>query len=217
MPTMRGEDIGDDSEAWGVVSTPAPYPASATAAWWDEADRPSLPPSPAAAHHSALGRAVGQHLVDVHDHLRGELMQLQDLVNQLRAGAVEASTARDFVNQMTIRQNSWTVGAYCASYCRILTQHHGMEDQAIFPHLRSREPTLGPVLDRLAEEHHVIHGVLETLDRAFVAFLADPESDAPIDAAMQALDKTLLSHLAYEESQLVEPLARHGFYRGQLP
>jgi len=26
----------------------------------------------------------------------------------------------------------------------------------------------------------------------------------------------LLSHLAYEEAQLVEPLARHGFYTGQV-
>ena len=69
---------------------------------------------------------------------------------------------------MTIRQNNWTVGAYCASYCRILTQHHSMEDVSIFPHLRSSEPGLAPVLDRLVEEHHVIHGVLESVDRAFV-------------------------------------------------
>ena len=34
--------------------------------------------------------------------------------------------------------------------------------------------------------------------------------------AIEALDRTLLSHLSYEESQLVEPLARHGFYPGQV-
>jgi len=30
------------------------------------------------------------------------------------------------------------------------------------------------------------------------------------------MSDVLLSHLAYEEAQLVEPLARHGFYGGQL-
>jgi hemerythrin-like domain-containing protein len=159
---------------------------------------------------------VGRHLVDVHDHLRGELAQLRDLVGQLRDGAVDAGEARGFISQMTIRQNSWTVGAYCASYCRLLTQHHSLEDVSIFPHLRSRDPALAPVLDRLAEEHRIIHGVLEAVDRAFVEFIAQRDDFTVIDAAIDALDKTLLSHLAYEESQLCEPLARHGFYPGQI-
>ena len=30
------------------------------------------------------------------------------------------------------------------------------------------------------------------------------------------LSDALLSHLAYEEQQLVEPLARYGFYPGQV-
>jgi hypothetical protein len=200
----------------GVEPTPAPHPPSATADWWDESERPARAPSPSAATYSDLGRAVGQHLIDVHDHLRGEFAQLRELVEQLRVGAVDPAAARAFVSQMTIRQNNWTVGAYCASYCRILTQHHGMEDVAVFPHLRASDPDLAPVLDRLAEEHLIIHGVLETVDRAFVAFLAEPGDFTAIDQAIEALDHTLLSHLSYEESQLVEPLARHGFYPGQV-
>jgi hemerythrin-like domain-containing protein len=200
----------------GIDPTPAPYPPSATAEWWDESGRPTVPPSSVDVAYSELGRAVGQHLIDVHDHLRGELRQLRELIEQLRQGAVDAGQVRGFIHQMTIRQNSWTVGAYCASYCRALTQHHSMEDQGIFPHLRSSEPALGPVLDRLVEEHHVIHGVLERVDRAFVAFLSDPRDFTGVDEAFQSLDHTLLSHLAYEEGQLVEPLARHGFYPDQV-
>jgi hypothetical protein len=199
----------------GIATTPAPYPPSATAPWWDESERPIAPPAPAVAH-TELGRAVGQHLVEVHDHFRAELARLRDLVGQLRGGSVDVSSAREFVSQMTIRQNSWTVGAYCASYCRVLTQHHSMEDVAIFPHLRTSEPGLGPVLDRLAEEHLIIHGVLEAVDRAFVTFLTDPDGFDVIDEAIDALDRTLMSHLAYEESQLVEPLARHGFAANQV-
>ena len=208
---LAGE--AEDSDL-GITPTPSPYPASATAQWWDEAQRPAQAPS--AASYTEFGRAVGQHLIDVHDHLRAELRQLRELVEQLRDGAVDASQARTFIAQMTIRGNNWTVGAYCASYCRVLTQHHSMEDIAVFPHLRSADPQLAPVLDRLAEEHLVIHGVLETVDRAFVAFLTQPGDFAAIDAALHALDCTLLSHLSYEEGQLVEPLARLGFYPDQV-
>jgi hypothetical protein len=172
----------------GFAASPAPYPPSATAAWWDESDRPALPR--ATALYSELGRAVGQHLIEVHDHLRSELAQLRGLLDQLRGGTVDASHARSVISQMTIRQNNWTVGAYCASYCRILTQHHSMEDVGIFPHLRSREPGLAPVLDRLANEHQIIHGVLEAVDRAFVEFVADPDDFAGIDAAIDALNRS---------------------------
>ena len=34
------------------------------------------------------------------------------------------------INTMTMRQNNWTLGAYCESYCRIVTGHHTLEDGA---------------------------------------------------------------------------------------
>ena len=92
---------------------------------------------------------------------------MRDLVDQVAPRHLDAGGARSAINPMTMRQNDWTLGAYCESYCRIVTGHHTLEDAAIFPHLR-REPELAPVLDRLAEEHVVIHGVLEGVDRALV-------------------------------------------------
>ena len=127
-----------------------------------------------------------------------------------------AARARSVINQMTLRNNRWTLGAYCASYCRIVTGHHSLEDQAVFPHLRAREPGLGPVIDRLASEHEVIHEVLEDLDAELVAMLASPGDFTRLQQAADVLTDVLLSHLAYEEAQLVEPLARHGFYTGQV-
>jgi Hemerythrin HHE cation binding domain len=159
---------------------------------------------------------VGDHLVEVHDHLRAELARLRQLVEQLRAGSIDAGHARSSINEMTMRQNDWTVGAYCASYCRFVTQHHAIEDAGVFPHLRTAEPDLGPVLDRLAAEHIVIHDLLTALDRAFVAYVGTPGNFTVLDAALEALDDTLSGHLAYEESQLVPALSRHGFYPGQL-
>ena len=180
---------------------------------WDESTRPVAPPLGGPPPANA---AVGQHLVDVHDHLRRELDELHDLVRQVEQARITAAEARADINRMTLRQNDWTLGAYCSSYCRLLTGHHSLEDAAIFPHLRGSAPGLAPVVDRLAEEHHVIHGMLEDLDRALVAFINAPADTTPLRQALRTLTDALLSHLAYEEQQLVPALERYGFYPDQL-
>ena len=199
----------------GVTPTPDTGERLSSVRLWDESTRPGGPQPPPGAAYSAHGRAIAGHLVEIHDHLRAELAQIRDLIGQVRDSA-SAGRVRSAINQMTLRQNSWTLGAYCASYCRIVTGHHTLEDQAVFPHLRTAEPGLAPVLDRLADEHKTIHRVLEDVDAALVEHLRDSDSLDGLQAAADILTDVLLSHLAYEESQLVEPLARHGFYGGQL-
>jgi hypothetical protein len=198
----------------GVRPTPPPDPLT-TVRLWDESARPGGPQPPDGAAYSSRGRAIAGHLIEVHDHLRAELTQIRDLIRQVQ-DAEGAAQARSAINQMTLRNNRWTLGAYCASYCRIVTGHHSLEDQAVFPHLRAAEPGLGPVIDRLASEHEVIHEVLEDLDAELVALLARPGDFTRLQQAADVLTDVLLSHLAYEEAQLVEPLARHGFYTGQV-
>jgi hypothetical protein len=199
----------------GVTPTPDTGERLSRARLWDESTRPAGPEPPQDAAYSAHGRAIAGHLIGIHDHLRAELAQIRDLIGQVRDSA-SAARARSAINQMTLRQNAWTLGAYCASYCRIVTGHHTLEDQAVFPHLRAAEPGLAPVLDRLADEHKTIHQVLEDVDAALVEHLRDPDSLDGLREAADILTDVLLSHLAYEEAQLVEPLARHGFYGGQL-
>ena len=166
-----------------------------------------------------MNNPAGQHLVDIHDHLRSELDQMHDVIDQVRRGLLTVGAARGAVNAMTMRQNNWTLGGFCQAYCRVVTGHHTLEDTSVFPHLREREPALGPVLDRLSEEHVVIHDLLDAFDRALVGLVtADPQgrdAHAALDGvqeAAQALDERLREHLAYEESELVEPLGRHGFF-----
>ena len=114
---------------------------------------------------------------------------------------------------MTIRQNSWTLGTFCETYCRVVTQHHTLEDRSVFPHLRRSEPALRGVLDRLHEEHEVIAELLERVDRALISLVAhEPDGMDNVHAAIDLLTDALLSHFAYEERELIEPLARHGFY-----
>ena len=194
----------------GVTATPDDGRRLSAERVWDEAARPTGPAPDPAAVYTTSGRRDGEALVQIHDHLRGELDQLRDLVAQVARGNRDIGEARTVISTMTMRQNSWTLGTYCETYCRILTVHHTIEDQRMFPGLRSADPALGPVVDRLEEEHHAIAGVLERVDAALVGLVAAPGEVAEVQAAVDLLTDTLLSHLSYEERELVEPIARLG-------
>jgi hypothetical protein len=178
----------------------------------DDRARPRLPAA-ASAPVTDAGRAGQQALVAVHHHLRQEMQQVLDVVGQLAAGAADPAATRSLVNRMTMRQNYWSVGAFCAAYCRVLTMHHAIEDQSMFADLHRRDTSLAPVLDRLSEEHEVIADLLDRLDRSLVALVGPtPSADdaARATAAVEELADTLLSHLTYEEEELVGPLMRLG-------
>jgi hemerythrin-like domain-containing protein len=183
---------------------------------WDETARPTRMESPVDVTYTRVGRAVGSHLIAVHDHLRDELEKIRELVESVESGAVSPSDAVNSLDQFSMRQNNWTIGAYCAAYYRMIALHHGLEDSDVFPHLRTCEEQLEPVIDRLSEEHDVIHDVLEGLDRALVELVTNPGDFAELRRATDILTDALLSHLAYEERELVEPLARYGFFVGQI-
>ncbi len=186
---------------------------------WDESARPQAPvPRGAPTSYPPESLAAPQHLVDIHDHLRQELGQVREVVDQVRTGHLSVGQARSVLNTLAMRQNSWTLGAFCQSYCRIVTGHHTLEDRSVFPHLRAAEPSVGPVLDRLEAEHEVIADVLDRVDRALVAMVgqdgygqAGRDALEELQASVDLLTDTLLSHLSYEERELIGPLARHGF------
>jgi len=182
----------------------------------DEQTRPSGPEPDKDVTFSRRGLAAGQHLIDVHDHYRAELEQVRDLLARVAKGITGAGQARGELNRLTIRANDWTLGGACQMQCVSLTEHHGTEDAAIFPHLRQSQPTLRDVLDRLDTEHHAIHDVLEEIDTALIHLVQHPTDLGPVTQAIDLLTDTLLSHFAYEERELTGPLARHGFFPGQV-
>ena len=149
--------------------------------------------------------------------LRQELSELRDILHQVRDGGMHAADARGALNEMALRQNDWTLGTICSRYCGVVAAHHSSEDSVLFPHLARREPQLKPVIDRLTDEHLVIHEAIEQVDHALVQHMTRPEGHDAIQDAIDFLTDALLSHLAYEEQELVEPLARLGFYPGQVP
>jgi alkanesulfonate monooxygenase SsuD/methylene tetrahydromethanopterin reductase-like flavin-dependent oxidoreductase (luciferase family) len=234
VPRVR--DLVDEARRSGAGATPTPAAAEVVAtssttaqrdspldvhptpdqgtrlsdqAAWDESSRPTFP-IPATFHYSAVQQAAPQHLIDVHDALRAELARLRDLVEQVSDGQTSVGSARSAINRMTLRQNNWTLGAYCEQYCRIVSGHHTLEDVSVFPHLR-RVHGAGPVHDRLAEEHEVIADLLDHLDRALVALVADEDSGTEtLQEVLDLATDALLSHLSYEERELLHPLAQAG-------
>ena len=215
-PAVGGAEGEDEYDRLGVTPTPDDGARITGPLPWDEASRPHRAPSAPGVRYTARGRAVGRHLIDVHDMLRTELEELRGIVAQVRDGALGAGEARSALNAMAMRQNDWTLGAFCARYCTVVAQHHGIEDDAVFPHLARADGSLGPVIDRLTDEHHVIGDAIEAVDRALVDHLEHPDDFTRLQTAIDVLTDTLLSHLSYEEHELVEPLARLGFYPDQV-
>jgi Hemerythrin HHE cation binding domain len=199
----------------GLVATAPPAGRLSRRSVLNEDTRPSAPEPAGDVTFSRRGLAVGQHLIDVHNHYRAELEQVRDLLDRVTKG-LAAGEARGELNRLTIRANGGTLGGACQMQCVSLTEHHGTEDASIFPHLRESQDSLRGVLDRLDTEHHAIHRVLEEIDAALIHLVQHPSDLGPITEAIDLLTDTLLSHFAYEERELVGPLAQHGFFPGQV-
>jgi hypothetical protein len=80
---------------------------------------------------SALGRRVGEHLVEVHNMFRRELDQVRDVLDQVRSGQLSAGGARGELQRIALLANNWTFGGICQQYCLQLTQHHELESGQI--------------------------------------------------------------------------------------
>jgi hypothetical protein len=179
---------------------------------WDEAIRPRGPEPDVELAYYPGNAAAGDHLVLVHDHLRHELRRLGQLVEHVLAGDLAPKQARQELVGMTLRQGADAMGAYCQAYCRLVTMHHGIEDTSVFPHLRRSDPRLQAVIDRLQAEHRIVHDIIVSVDRALVAYIDHERSGKDLRSAVELLSSSLLSHLAYEERELVGPLSQYGFY-----
>jgi alkanesulfonate monooxygenase SsuD/methylene tetrahydromethanopterin reductase-like flavin-dependent oxidoreductase (luciferase family) len=195
----------------GISPTPDDGVRLSAETVWDESSRPLAPAPDPAASYTESDRSYARELVGVHNHLRSELDGLRDMIAQVAAGSLDVATARSEINKLTMRQNQWTVGAYCEGYCRLVGLHHTIESTQLFPGLSRLDGRLAPVTERLHAEHEVIAGLLARVDAALVALVTDPVRGMPeLEAAVDLLTDALLSHLSYEEHQLLEPLARFG-------
>ncbi len=209
VAAARGVQSSDDDDQLDLA------PAERTTghvADLDEATRPHLgrPRDHAGGDVEGPGARSADFLVQVHDHLRSELEQLKGVVAEVAAGHTSPALARSLINRMSMRQNYWSLGAFCAAYCRVLTIHHAIEDSRMFTDLQSRDESLAPVIERLSEEHEMIAGILTRLDEALVLMVDDSSELPGVQAEVERLSEVLLSHLDYEEEELLGPIANLG-------
>lgn len=176
---------------------------------WDDSTRPRRGPHPAYDGASATERDHGEHLRLIHDMYRQGLQQAVAVVGHVLDGTAEAREAADALQRTGLRRALSGAGGLCQQICRGIGVHHRIEDAHLYPALRSSDPELAAVLDRLTEEHGVIEEALEQVEDTLLALMGDPERIGDLAERMEHLHALLLSHFAYEEEQLCTPLGVH--------
>lgn len=173
---------------------------------WDDSLRPTPPSYPGA---TASDEAAGRHLAAIHDHYRRGLAAVGDVLDRVRTGAAGTDEARAALHQVGLHRAYQQLGGFCGQLCHALRQHHLIEDAVMYPQLRAADGQLHPVLDRLAEEHLVVHDILERLDLALVALSRDHGALEKLTSLFEHLRALLDSHFAYEEDAIGVALGVH--------
>ena len=155
------------------------------------------------------GEALYQDLLWVHGLLRQDLATVERLAAEVAGGAAADEVVAG-VRALETTGPLWRLRASCLHYCRFVHHHHRLEDRALFPELRRTNPSLGPVVDRLQEDHRRVAGLLEDVEAAAESLDGEdtPAARASVATALEALAGHLLAHLELEETSIAETLRR---------
>jgi iron-sulfur cluster repair protein YtfE (RIC family) len=144
-------------------------------------------------------------------HLR-EMGRVNRAMGRVFAGEGSAKQLLVTISAMQMVANMRQFGNLCGATCDMLTGHHMIEDQYVFPTLEGRNDGLNKVVARLRAEHLVIHDLLEQLEGAAVALITDPgpANANALRAAFTTLETFVVSHFGYEQTELEEALGYYG-------
>lgn len=155
----------------------------------------------------------GRGLAAIHRWYLRDITAIRHLMDEIAAGLADPARLAPAVRGMPIAQNLRLFGTACGRECQVLTTHHQIEDQHLFPALsRHADAGLQAVLDRLAAEHLVIHDLIEALAGAAdrLAAAAAPDAFPACAEAFARLEAVVRSHFRYEETQIGPALGFHG-------
>lgn len=166
---------------------------------------------PRAPRIQGLGReqkAHGHRLALIHNmHLR-DLAAVREVMENVAAGESSSRALGAAVSSIRMTRNYRQFGTLCGRECMVLTSHHTIEDESIFPALAGREEGLQSVIDRLIVEHGVIHELLEQLEAAARQLVDRPgdEAFARVQECFSRIEIAVRSHFGYEQEELADAL-----------
>lgn len=171
-------------------------------------DDSTRPEAPRLADVTPAQKLAGQHLVEIHNHLRENMQVLNQLIGRASRGEVTAAEVAQEAAGLAMVANYRRFGNLCGQYCQFVEMHHTIEDQMIFPLIARQGEGFRRVAERLKAEHVVVHTLLERLIDALEALARDPGADnfTAATTVYAALERVLLSHLGYEEDSIGDAL-----------
>ncbi|MGV2052449.1 hemerythrin domain-containing protein [Agrobacterium sp. 22-209-1] len=164
----------------------------------DEANRPKAPEIEGVTseqHHHGRRLAVTHRL-----HLQ-QVAQVEDVIRQTAAGHADLIRASEAVADLKTTANYRLFSNLCGREFLHLTFHHTSDDEHIFPALMCGSEGLRRVIQRLPEQHAVIHALLERLEAQAIALLDAPEQESfvRLKETFGQLASTVRLHFGYEK------------------
>lgn len=153
-------------------------------------------------------RAPGQHLRQIHDHLRANMATLGKLIDRANAGTATPADIAAETGNLEMVANYRRFGNLCGQYCQVVHTHHSIEDQHLFPAIARQGDAFRLIAERLQAEHEVVHELLVRLIEALNTLAREPGAEhfAAARELYEALERVLLSHLGYEEDAIGDAL-----------
>jgi len=157
---------------------------------------------------------AGEHLKQVHNHLRDNMKTLRVLIERAARGEMKAGEVEQATGEMEMLANFRRFGTLCGQYCQFVHGHHSLEDQMLFPAIAAQGTVFKKIADRLQAEHVVVHELLVRLVDALNTLAADPnrENFETTTTIYEALEGVLLSHLGYEEDAIGDAIGYFGVF-----
>jgi len=178
-------------------------------AFLDDATRPTVPGLEGLRPEQ---RAAGEHLKEIHDHLRADMKAIRGLIQRAADGLVSIDEVAAETAGMEMVANFRRFGNLCGRHCQVVNTHHSIEDAYVFPALAAQSEGYARVTERLQAEHGVVHELLLRQIDALNALASAPSAETFADAreVYEALERVLASHLGYEEEQIGDALGYFG-------
>ena len=177
----------------------------------DDATRPTVPKLEGMRPEQ---QEAGEHLKEIHDHLRHNLEQISDLIERAAVGQASLADIANDTDKLLMLQNFRRFGNLCGQYCQLVHGHHSIEDAHLFPALAAQSEGYARVTERLQAEHGVVHELLLRQIDTLNALAEVPGADNFADAreVFVALERVLRSHLGYEEEQIGDAIGYFGLF-----